>query len=364
MLARIKNVGLSWKVQLAPAFLIVVLIGLGTAAVITLFGVSPILATLGAMTLLKGIGLVVTRGAAIGGLDGLQLAGNGSVAGIPVPLLLFGLAAAGVSVTLRRRPLGLKLAILGSSPRVAAIAGVDVARSIAKVYVASSLLAGLAALVMISRFNSAKVDYGEAYLLMTILAAVLGGTAAEGGFGWVSGLVLALAILQGVSSGFNLLGVSPFVTVAAFGLIILLVMCVRHAGAERGAHPPDRGGVGVVGQRFAVEGIHACVAGLQHPLPLRVDEAPGLAVGRHRCHGLFVEAVRLRKARRHHPLAPVVHIAPQRQVAVGVPGLGRGQPHRAKVAQLGKRGGAGELALQVDDAPGMRPRLDGSQAVA
>ena len=125
-----------------------------------------------------------------------------------------------------------------------------------------------------------------------------------------------------------------------------------------------RGGVGVVGQRFAVEGIHACVAGLQHPLPLRVDEAPGLAVGRHRCHGLFVEAVRLRKARRHHPLAPVVHIAPQRQVAVGVPGLGRGQPHRAKVAQVGKRGGAGELALQVDDAPGMRPCLDGSQAVA
>ena len=47
-------------------------------------------------------------------------------------------------------------------------------------------------MIMISRFNSAKADYGESYLLLTILASVLGGVSAAGGFGRVSGLVIAL----------------------------------------------------------------------------------------------------------------------------------------------------------------------------
>jgi len=85
---------------------------------------------------------------------------------------------------------------------------------------------------MIARFNSAKADYGESYLLMTVLASVLGGTSAAGGFGRVSGLVLALVILQLVSSGLNLLRVSAFLTIAIWGLILILVMVVNHLTAR------------------------------------------------------------------------------------------------------------------------------------
>jgi simple sugar transport system permease protein len=80
---------------------------------------------------------------------------------------------------------------------------------------------------MISRFNSAKSGYGDAYLLITILAAVLGGTDAYGGFGRVSGLVLALVILQFISSGLNLIGVSAFFTLSIWGLIMILVMAAN-----------------------------------------------------------------------------------------------------------------------------------------
>ena len=83
-------------------------------------------------------------------------------------------------------------------------------------------------MVMISRFNSAKAGYGESYLLVTVLASVLGGTSASGGFGKVSGLIMALVILQIVSSGLNLLRVSAFLTIAIWGLIIILVMVVNH----------------------------------------------------------------------------------------------------------------------------------------
>ena len=63
---------------------------------------------------------------------------------------------------------------------------------------------------------------------MTVLASVLGGTSAMGGFGRVSGLVMALIILQFVSSGLNLLGVSNFLTIAIWGIILILVMVVNY----------------------------------------------------------------------------------------------------------------------------------------
>jgi len=96
-----------------------------------------------------------------------------------------------------------------------------------KTYLLSSLYAGFAALIMISRFNSAKAGYGESYLLVTVLASVLGGTSASGGFGRVAGVVMALVILQIVSSGFNLLRVSSFMTIAIWGMIIIVVMVVN-----------------------------------------------------------------------------------------------------------------------------------------
>ena len=92
----------------------------------------------------------------------------------------------------------------------------------------SGLYCGIAALVMMSRFNSAKAGYGESYLLVTILAAVLGGIKSEGGFGQVSGLVLSLVILQIISSGLNIVGVSAFMTIAIWGLIMIGAMVTHY----------------------------------------------------------------------------------------------------------------------------------------
>lgn len=87
---------------------------------------------------------------------------------------------------------------------------------------------------MMSRFNSAKAGYGESYLLVTILAAVLGGVKSEGGFGRVKGLILSLVILQIMSNSLNLLGVSAFLTVAFWGLIMIGAMIIHYIIEQRG----------------------------------------------------------------------------------------------------------------------------------
>jgi simple sugar transport system permease protein len=206
-----------------------VIIGLLNGLLIARVDVSPILATLGTMILLNGFAIVLTRGYVISGLPGpVRFIGNGLVLGIPMPMIIFILCASLMALLLNHTPLGMNIYMIGSNPTACYFSGVNNPGVLLKTYLISGLYSGIAAIVMISRFNSAKADYGESYLLMTVLASVLGGTSAAGGFGKVSGLVIALIILQIVSSGLNLLGVSAFLTIAMWGIIMILVMVVNY----------------------------------------------------------------------------------------------------------------------------------------
>jgi ribose/xylose/arabinose/galactoside ABC-type transport system permease subunit len=213
----------AWQVAAVLAgFTVALVIGLINGYVIAYLGVSPILATLGTMTMVKGISVGLTRGNVISGFpEPIQFVANGTVLGIPFAMFIFALCAVPVAVMLRRTPFGNAIYMMGSNPEATRFSGIRTRRVTMKIYVLSSLLAGVAALVMLSRFNSANASYGESYLLVTILAAVLGGTDPFGGFGKVGGLILALIILQVISSAFNLLGFSQFLTIAIWGGLLI-----------------------------------------------------------------------------------------------------------------------------------------------
>jgi ribose/xylose/arabinose/galactoside ABC-type transport system permease subunit len=204
--------------------LLAVVVGAVNGMIIADLEVSPILTTLGAMTLIKGISIGLTHGEVISGFTApLVFIGNGSLLGIPLVLLIFIVIAAAITVMLNRTPFGHILHMLGSNEAATRYSGIDTRRVLVRVYVTSSLLAALAGIVMMARFNSANAAYGESYLLVTILAAVLGGVAPSGGFGKVAGLIFALVILQLISTAFNLLNFSQFVTLAIWGGTLIAV---------------------------------------------------------------------------------------------------------------------------------------------
>lgn len=209
------------------------IIGLLNGVLIAKLEVSPILATLGTMILLNGVAIVLTRGYVISGLpEPIRFIGNGLVLGIPMPMIIFIVCAALMALILNRTRLGVSIYMLGSNPTACFFAGVNNSAVLLQTYLISGLYSGIAAIVMISRFNSAKADYGESYLLMTVLASVMGGISAAGGFGKVSGLIIALIILQIVSSGLNLLRVSNFLTLAIWGIILILVMVINYVSTQ------------------------------------------------------------------------------------------------------------------------------------
>ena len=230
--------GVAWALwqllALAAGLALALVIGAVNGVIIAYLGVSPIMATLGAMMLIKGISIGVTRGGILSGFPApILFIGNGTVLGIPVVMLIFVAAALVMNVVLRSTRFGQTLNMLGSNEAATRYSGIDTRRTIVSTYMISSVLAAIAGVVMMSRFNSANASYGESYLLVTILAAVLGGVSPSGGFGKMGGLVLALVILQLISTCFNLLDFSQFLTLAIWGGILIAVAAVSRTLSRR-----------------------------------------------------------------------------------------------------------------------------------
>lgn len=204
--------------------LLCIVIGLITGALVAYTGVHPILVTLGTKSLIDGISIYLTRGTVVSGLpDGYSAAGNAIVLGIPVPFLVLVVASLLVGLLLKRTGFGVATFMVGSNIEATRYSAIDTRRVLVGVYLTSSVLAFVAACLMLARFNSASAEYAQSYLLVTILAAVLGGVDPFGGFGRVTGLMLALAVLQVLASGSNLLGLSDYLKLAIWGLVLIAV---------------------------------------------------------------------------------------------------------------------------------------------
>jgi simple sugar transport system permease protein len=224
-------------VALVAALGVGVVAGLFNGAAIAVFGLPPILATLGSGLIFTGFAVALTGGSAVMGFPTVVAwIGNGLVLGIPVPLILFAVLALGLAFVLTRTAFGLKVQMFGANPLAARFAAVDVTGLLIRVYVASGVLAAIAGMVVMSRANSAKADYGSSYLLLAVLIAVLGGVNPYGGYGKVIGVVLAVLSMQFLSSGLNMLGVSNFARELIWGVLLIFVMIVN----TRFVHRPRR----------------------------------------------------------------------------------------------------------------------------
>lgn len=209
-------------------------LGIGVAAglvnglLVARFGLPPILATLGAGLVYTGLAVALTGGSAVMGFpDVVAVIGNARLGGIPVPLIVFAALALGLHLLLTRTAFGLRVTMYGANPRAAFFAAIDIDRVLLKVYALAGLFSSVAGLVIMSRANSAKADYGSSYLLLAVLIAVLGGVNPYGGYGRVIGVVLAVLSMQFLSSGLNMLQVSNFARELIWGALLIFVMVIN-----------------------------------------------------------------------------------------------------------------------------------------
>jgi simple sugar transport system permease protein len=207
--------------------------GFINGVVIARLRLTPILCTLGTQLLFTGAAVVLSNGASVhvDYVEPLSDIGNGTWFQVPVSFVIFIAAVVVLGWVLRRSPFGLRLYLMGTNPKAAFYTGIPRARMLILTYTMCGVLASLAGLISVTHTSSAKWDYGNSYLLIAILIAVMGGVNPAGGYGRIVCVFFAATVLQFLSSLFNLLGVSQFFGDCAWGFLLLLSLAF--AGGER-----------------------------------------------------------------------------------------------------------------------------------
>jgi ribose transport system permease protein len=195
----------------------------GVSGVLVALGTwPPFIATLGTMTVVRGLSLTLTQGVPVTGLPkSFTVWGTGSTLGIPNPVIVMILLVVVFGFILAKTKLGRHVYATGSNFEAARLSGVDTKRTLMMVYIFSGLLAAFAGLIMSARIISAQPAAGDGYELDAVASSVIGGTSTMGGEGTAAGTFIGAFVIGVLRNGLNLIGVSPFIQKIVIGIVIV-----------------------------------------------------------------------------------------------------------------------------------------------
>jgi ribose transport system permease protein len=204
--------------------------------VITKWHVPDIIATLGMLTAIRGVALLVTGGQPVPdfteAVEGRRMPpvittlAAGSYYGIPLIIVVALVCCAIGGFILSRTTLGRSIVAVGGNREAAHVSGINVNRTKFLVYLISGGLAAVGGMMLSGRLASANAHMANLMELSTIAAVVIGGTALFGGEGRVSGTIIGVFIIGLLANGLNILGLSDFWQRVATGLIIIVVVAL------------------------------------------------------------------------------------------------------------------------------------------
>ena len=179
--------------------------GAMNAALITRLRMPPLIVTLGTFSLFRGLAEALTGGSKsfTDFPDSFLSLGNSLACGVPVQAWVLVGVFAIVWGLVHRTTAGRAFRAIGFAPEGARYAGIPVGQRIALAYTLAGMVAGLAAVIFISRVGEARANAGTGYELAAITAVVLGGTSIFGGTGSVYGTLLGVAAVAVLSNGLS-----------------------------------------------------------------------------------------------------------------------------------------------------------------
>ena len=209
--------------------------GLGAGAIlgcvngllITTFNLNPLVVTIGTLNAFTGLNLLVTRGKTIVGLpENVTFLGAGTFFAIPLPAyFLVGVFLIALFLMMKT-VYGRKLYAVGNSREAAKIVGIKEQRIRVVAYSLAGTFAGLAGILMSFRLLSAQTAIGQAWVLPSIAAPVIGGIATTGGIGSIAGALIGAAIMVVIGNIIVLGGVNVYLQQVFNGAIVVLAITI------------------------------------------------------------------------------------------------------------------------------------------
>jgi ribose transport system permease protein len=200
-------------------------VGLANGLLITIIGLPPFIATLGTLSIVRGLVYVITKGRPVTiereGNNLLIELGQGYVGEVPIPVIILAAITIVATIFLSQSTLGRYIYAVSGNEEAARLAGINVVLVKILVYVLCSTLAGFAGQILVSRLVSAQPSAALGFELPVIAAAIIGGTSLMGGEGTVLGAVLGAAIIGVIDNGVVLLGVNLYAYQIIVGTVII-----------------------------------------------------------------------------------------------------------------------------------------------
>ncbi|SDX58665.1 ABC transporter permease [Roseicitreum antarcticum] len=198
---------------------------------------NSLIVTLGMLSAIHGLTLTWSGGKNMDIADKagtwFSVFGQGSALGIPVPILIFGLLAAALSLLLSKTPFGRRVYAVGGNGRAATFSGIPRARVVFMTYIVSAFCVATAGLLQASRSLGSQNTVGQGMELEVLAAVILGGASLLGGSGTVFKTVIGVLILGFIQNGLLLVGLDFYVQYMVTWAIIILAVWLDVA-AKRG----------------------------------------------------------------------------------------------------------------------------------
>ncbi|QKD79213.1 ABC transporter permease [Actinomyces marmotae] len=206
---------------LAVGAVVGLLNGIGVA-----YGAIPsFIVTLGMMTAVRGLALLVSGGSPIYGVSsGFEAIASARIGRFPIMAIYFIVIAALAAFVLNRTVFGRRVYAVGGNPVAAEVSGVSVKRSKISVFVIAGILAGFCGVLLASRTITGSPTAGESYELDAIAAVVIGGVSMTGGRGRAAGVVIGALMIAVIANGLDILGIDSNFQKVVKGLIIVFAV--------------------------------------------------------------------------------------------------------------------------------------------
>jgi len=202
-------------------------LGLFNGAFTSYLRVPALITTLAVWRMATGASFLVAHAQTIMDLPrSLAFLGQGYIGTIPISVIIFIGVAAVAFFILKYTGYGRSVYAVGGNPESAWLSGINVKRTTLLAYGISGLLAGLAAVITLSRSLTASMVTLNGLELDTIAAVVIGGISLSGGRGSIIGVVIGVIILGVINNGMNIIGVGPALQDLIKGAIILTAVTI------------------------------------------------------------------------------------------------------------------------------------------
>jgi len=219
--------GLMW-LAIVCCMATAILCGLFNGFLIGKARIMPLVATLATLYFYRGIALGLSEARSYAGFPiGFRFLGLGNIGAFPVQLIIFALLAIVFMLILNRMDIGRKIRAIGYNESAALYTNVNARQVKYFLYALSGLMAGLVALIFVSRITVAKANAGEGYELDAITIAVLGGADIRGGRGTILGTVLAMLTIGVLRNGLTLIRVPSEIQNVLIGAILILTILIK-----------------------------------------------------------------------------------------------------------------------------------------